>query len=89
MTASLDATDEAPAATPAVVMWFDFAAIDAAAHRRGITTDVELAVFLGLDRSSLYRFRRRQLQPSLATAMRVAERLELTVETIIIHAEAA
>jgi hypothetical protein len=80
--ASIDAQQDAQAASSARV-WLDFTVIDAKAREIGIDTDVALAEHLGTDRSTLYRWRRRQIGVALATAMRIADRLQLTVEKII------
>lgn len=70
-------------------MWFNFEVIDQRARDLGIKTDVALADLVDLNRSSIFRFRRREIQPSLETAMRVAERLGLAVEQVISHEKAA
>lgn len=88
MTASTDSIHDASPASSAKV-WFDFQVIDRRARELGIETDVALADFLETDRSTLYRWRRRLIGVALVTAMRVAERLDLTVEQIISQGEAS
>lgn len=78
MTATDGTDDRATDAT--VALRFDV--IDRRATELGVTTEKALAELLDLDRTSLWRFRRRQLNPSLKTAMRVAEALHLGVEDV-------
>lgn len=79
----MTATDRtAKGATDATVA-LRFEVIDSRAAELGVTTKKALAELLDLDRTSLWRFRRRELNPSLKTAMRVAERLDLPVTDVI------
>jgi len=48
----------------------------------GVDTELGLARLLELDRSSLYRFRRQQINPSLNTALRIALILGVAVEEV-------
>jgi DNA-binding XRE family transcriptional regulator len=50
--------------------------------KHGATNDVARARLFGIDRATILRMRKREFAPRLELAMRMAERLETTVEEL-------
>ena len=70
-------------ATDAAPIRLRFDVIDQRAAELGIGTRRALAKLLDLDPASVWRFRKGRMAPSLDTAMRVAERLDLRIEDVV------
>lgn len=68
----------APDATPAL----NFAAIDARAEQLGIEGKAALAEHLGIERTTLWRYRTGRVTPPLDTAQLIARRLGLPLGDI-------
>jgi DNA-binding XRE family transcriptional regulator len=82
MAATNIATDDTPDATPRREVRLDFDVIDRRAAELGVDTPAALAVFLGVNKSTVWRFRNGRMNPGLGTAMHFAARLGLPVEQI-------
>lgn len=80
MSATGSSAKGATVATPAVRLRFDV--IDARCAELEATTDVSRAELLGVDRTTLWRWRNDKIGVALATALDLAERLSLPVESI-------
>lgn len=55
---------------------------DALTLRKGATSEVERARLLDINRTTLYRIRIRRVTPTLQLAMRIADRLDSTVDEL-------
>lgn len=80
MNATGSAPQDATVATPAVRLRFDV--IDARCAELEASTDVARAELLGVDRTTLWRWRNDRMGVALGTALDLAERLSLPVESI-------
>lgn len=82
----MPATREAASpATPAAAS-LDFDAIDQLAADLGHTGVVAVAQLLGLDRTTIWRYRQNLMTPNLAVVDQIAERLGVPRATILGHA---
>jgi DNA-binding XRE family transcriptional regulator len=60
-----------------------FEIFDRECERRGAQDETAKAELVGVDRTTLWRWRNGRLTPSLAAATRIAETFDLTVEELI------
>jgi hypothetical protein len=84
VTATRRARKPATNATPSVRVRLKFDLIDSWAIGQGReTSDTDLADLLGIDRSTVYRWRKALLTPSLETTLGLARRIGCQVENLI------
>lgn len=77
------ATDSAaPDATPATAPRIDFDIFDAKCADLGATNDTARAEIAGVNRTTIWRWRKGQWSPNLAVASRIAQRLDITVDEL-------
>lgn len=81
VTATAPATSGATVATPPIRLRFDV--IDRWAAEHDATSDRAIAVLLGVNCSTLSRFRKGQMGPSLPRAVGIAAKLGISVEDLI------
>lgn len=70
------------AATPAKERRLDVALFDRLAEAAGARDDQAKAELIGVDRVTLWRYRRGKLQPGIEVAFRMADRLGVTVDQL-------
>jgi transcriptional regulator with XRE-family HTH domain len=58
------------------------ALFDQRSEAKGASSETEKAALVGIDPSTLWRFRRGEIGPRLEVARRMAERLEVTVDEL-------
>ncbi len=67
-------------------MWLRFDVIDPWAAGQGAESDTAIASLLGVDRATVWRFRHRLLIPSLPMALRIAQKVGVSVDDLVASA---
>lgn len=78
--AATDRTE--PDATSATAPRIDFAVFDSKCAELGATSDIARAEIAGVNRTTLWRWRKGLWAPNLAVATRIAQRLDVTVDEL-------